>query len=64
VKVLDFGLAKLVSPAQAGHYRSDGDPIDSRDPIDGSVRLQPDLTASPLTLTIANYDISSDGNDF
>ena len=37
VKVLDFGLAKLAGPAEAGHYVQDG----------RSVRLQPDLTASP-----------------
>ena len=37
VKVLDFGLAKaLDGPAEAGHYVKDR-----------SVRLQPDLTASP-----------------
>ena len=38
VKVLDFGLAKLVGPPEGGHYvQQDG----------RSVRLQPDLTASP-----------------
>jgi serine/threonine protein kinase len=36
VKVLDFGLAKLTSPAEAGHYARAG--------ADGSVRLQPDLS--------------------
>jgi len=40
VKVLDFGLAKAIGPAQAGHY---DDPR--------SVRLQPDLRHSP-TLTM------------
>jgi len=40
VKVLDFGLAKLVSPPEGGHYVHDR-----------SVLLQPDLTASP-TLTM------------
>jgi serine/threonine protein kinase len=34
VKVLDFGLAKALGPAEAGHYS-------------GSVRLQADLTHSP-----------------
>jgi serine/threonine-protein kinase len=43
VKVLDFGLAKLVEgPAQAGHYVQGGGGVGGR-----SVRLQPDLTASP-----------------
>jgi len=37
VKVLDFGLAKLTGPPEGGHYVPDG----------RSVRLQPDLTASP-----------------
>ena len=41
VKVLDFGLAKLVGPAEAGHSVRTGSPDDR------SVRLQPDLTASP-----------------
>jgi serine/threonine protein kinase len=41
VKVLDFGLAKALSPAEAGHYVHDG-VHDGR-----SVRLQADLTASP-----------------
>jgi Tol biopolymer transport system component len=42
VKVLDFGLAKLAGPAEAGHYvRTELHP-DGR-----SVRLQPDLSASP-----------------
>src|SRR2546423_1577422 len=36
VKVLDFGLAKLASPAEAGHYHANG-----------SVRLQADLSVSP-----------------
>jgi serine/threonine-protein kinase len=36
VKVLDFGLAKLTGPAEAGHYGGGG-----------SVRLQADLTVSP-----------------
>jgi serine/threonine-protein kinase len=37
VKVLDFGLAKALGPPEGGHYVQDG----------RSVRLQPDLTASP-----------------
>ncbi len=41
VKVLDFGLAKALSPAKAGHYVPDGVP-DAR-----SVRLQPDLSQLP-----------------
>src|SRR5436190_690009 len=36
VKVLDFGLAKLTGPAEAGHYAAGG-----------SVRLQADPTVSP-----------------
>ena len=39
VKVLDFGLAKAFGPAEAGHYVQHGG--------DRSVRLQPDLAASP-----------------
>ncbi len=42
VKVLDFGLAKALGPAKAGHYVPQGADVDDR-----SVRLQPDLTASP-----------------
>ena len=41
VKVLDFGLAKLVGPPEGGHSVHPGS-LDDR-----SVRLQPDLTASP-----------------
>jgi len=37
VKVLDFGLAKMLGPAEAGHGVMDG----------RSVRLQPDLTNAP-----------------
>jgi eukaryotic-like serine/threonine-protein kinase len=37
VKVLDFGLAKALGPSEGGRYVDD----------DRSVRLQPDLTASP-----------------
>ncbi len=37
VKVLDFGLAKALGPAEAGHYIQDG----------RNVRLLPDLTAAP-----------------
>ena len=38
VKVLDFGLAKALGPAEAGHYvQQDG----------RGVRLQPDLSAAP-----------------
>ena len=44
VKVLDFGLAKAVSPAEAGHYS-------------GSVRLQADLSASPTITTPAMTQI-------
>ena len=39
VKVLDFGLAKLAGPADAGHYAPGSS--------DRSVRLEADLTASP-----------------
>ena len=39
VKVLDFGLAKALGPAEAGHYVRGGAGADR------SVRLQPDLTA-------------------
>jgi serine/threonine-protein kinase len=42
VKVLDFGLAKAVGPAEAGHYVPQNVAPDNR-----SVRLQPDLTAAP-----------------
>jgi serine/threonine-protein kinase len=41
VKVLDFGLAKALGPAEAGHYARGGAGADR------SVRLQPDLTAAP-----------------
>jgi serine/threonine protein kinase len=40
VKVLDFGLAKAMGPAEAGHHGSTGENV-------RGVRLQPDLTASP-----------------
>jgi len=40
VKVLDFGLAKLVGPPAGGRYAGAGSP-------DRSVQLQPDLAASP-----------------
>jgi len=46
VKVLDFGLAKLIEgsgPPKGGHYVPDG----------RSVRLQPDLSASPTITTPA-----------
>jgi len=44
-KLLDFGLAKAVGPAEAGHYvRGAGGEQDVR-----SVRLQADLTAAPTT---------------
>jgi serine/threonine-protein kinase len=43
VKVLDFGLAKLVGPAEAGHYVQ----LEGRRPDVRSVRLQPDLSLSP-----------------
>ena len=42
VKVLDFGLAKLLGPAEAGHYVRDRGEAGGR-----GVRLPPDLTASP-----------------
>ncbi len=42
VKVLDFGLAKALGPAEAGHYAPDG-----------SVRLQADLSQSPSITTPA-----------
>jgi serine/threonine-protein kinase len=45
VKVLDFGLAKALGPAEAGHQR--------RAEVIGGVRLQPDLTASPTITTPA-----------
>ena len=41
VKVLDFGLAKLTGPAEAGHY------VREATSDDRSVRLQPDLSQSP-----------------
>jgi serine/threonine-protein kinase len=45
VKVLDFGLAKALGPAEAGHYVRDSGG-------DRSVRLQADLTHSPtLSMT-------------
>jgi Tol biopolymer transport system component len=44
VKVLDFGLAKAVGPAEAGHYS-------------GSVRPQADLSASPTITTPAMTQI-------
>ena len=47
VKVLDFGLAKLTGPAEAGRYVPPGGVA-----VDRSVRLQPDLTGSP-TLSLA-----------
>jgi serine/threonine protein kinase len=51
VKVLDFGLAKALGPAEAGHYVPQ-----SPGAIDRSVRLQPDLTdaatiTSPAMMT-------------
>jgi len=42
VKVLDFGLAKLTGPAEAGHYVPQVAGGDDR-----GVRLQPDPTAAP-----------------
>ncbi|MSO82831.1 MAG: hypothetical protein EXQ53_06000 [Acidobacteria bacterium] len=46
VKVLDFGLAKITGPAEAGHYVPG--PAEAGHYVhDRSVRLQPDLTASP-----------------
>jgi serine/threonine-protein kinase len=46
VKVLDFGLAKAMGPAEAGHYGSTGEDV-------RGVRLQPDLTRSPTLTTPA-----------
>jgi serine/threonine protein kinase/Tol biopolymer transport system component len=46
VKVLDFGLAKAMGPAEAGHYGSTGEDV-------RGVRLQPDLTHSPTMLSPA-----------
>jgi Tol biopolymer transport system component len=40
VKVLDFGLAKAMGPAEAGRHGSTGEDV-------RGVRLQPDLTRSP-----------------
>jgi len=48
VKVLDFGLAKALGPAEAGRYVRDGAAA-----LDRSVRLQPDLTASPTIMSPA-----------
>ncbi|MBI3048796.1 MAG: serine/threonine-protein kinase [Acidobacteria bacterium] len=47
VKVLDFGLAKALGPAEAGHHVPHGAEVDR------GVRLQPDLTASPTLSMMA-----------
>jgi serine/threonine protein kinase/Tol biopolymer transport system component len=44
VKVLDFGLATAMGPADAGHYRDGGGDV-------RGVRLQPDLTQSPTMMS-------------
>jgi len=49
VKVLDFGLAKLVGPAEAGLH---GEPSGAHGDARG-VRLQPDFSASPTITTPA-----------
>ena len=46
VKVLDFGLAKAIGPAEAGRHGSTGEDV-------RGVRLQPDLTRSPTLTTPA-----------
>jgi len=46
VKVLDFGLAKAMGPAEAGHHVSTGEDV-------RGVRLQADLTHSPTITTPA-----------
>jgi serine/threonine protein kinase len=48
IRRLDFGLAKLAGPAEAGHYVQQGVVG-----FDRSVRLQPDLTASPTVTSPA-----------
>ncbi|HET9362004.1 MAG TPA: protein kinase [Vicinamibacterales bacterium] len=52
VKVLDFGLAKITGPAEAGHYGSVRAEA-GRYAGDRSVRLQPDLSQSPTMTTPA-----------
>ena len=49
VKVLDFGLAKALGPAEAGHYVPGGAPngVPGGAPDGRSVRLQPDLSQLP-----------------
>ena len=49
VKVLDFGLAKAMGPAEAGHYAQGG----AQAGVGRSVPLQPDLTAAPTMTTPA-----------
>ena len=50
VKVLDFGLAKALGPAEAGHYVPQGGGAGDRNVGDRSVRLQPDRAdASTIT---------------
>jgi Tol biopolymer transport system component len=46
VKVLDFGLAKLTGPAEAGRHGSTGEDV-------RGVRLQPDLSQSPTMMSPA-----------
>jgi len=53
VKVLDFGLAKAMGPAEAGHYVR-GRTGDDRGVADGrSARLQPGLSEAPTITTPA-----------
>jgi serine/threonine protein kinase len=51
VKVLDFGLAKLARPAEAGHYVRGGV---TNDADDRSARLQPGLSQAPTITTPAH----------
>jgi serine/threonine-protein kinase len=46
VKVLDFGLAKAIGPAEAGRHGSTGEDV-------RGVRLQPDLSQSPTMMSPA-----------
>ena len=55
VKVLDFGLAKALGPAEAGHYVPGGAPngVPGGAPDGRSVRLQPDLSQLPTVTSPA-----------